>query len=61
MGDILRGALGTFVAGGLIILGFILFFVGIFSGNVGVVILGLLCWCFAYGIRYWLGHIIRGR
>ena len=61
MKDILRGAIGKFLEIVLAILGFIFLFAGIFSGNIGIVIPGILCWCLAFGIRYWLGHIFRSR
>lgn len=69
MGDILRGAIGKFLEVGLMILGLLFFLVfpliGILSNSTGMIIvgvlLGILCWCFAFGIRYWLGRIFRSR
>jgi protein-S-isoprenylcysteine O-methyltransferase Ste14 len=61
MRDILKGAFGMFLTIILVILGFAFLFGGIFSANIIAIIIGILCFCFAFGIRYWLGHIIRHR
>ena len=67
MQDFLRGTFGALLHIVLTILGVFFFAVscvGVFSspgfGVVGV-ILGILCLCAAFGIRYWLGTIHRHR
>lgn len=71
MNDFLRGTLGKLAQIVLTLLGFLLLFSGFFScalsnsGNSGVsiflVILGIVCFCAVFGIRYWLGSINRLR
>ena len=65
MKDFLRGTVGCalqivlFVAGCFLIA---------YSGNTGsgvsqnlLIVLGILCFCTVFGIRYWLGNIFRIR
>lgn len=62
MKDILKGAVGKLIQIVLTLLGFILLLVGIISGSFGWGLIGaIICWCLAYGINYWLGHIMRMR
>ena len=61
MRDFLRGTIGKLLQVVLTILGFVFLFVGIFSGSIITVVVGILCWCIAFGIRYWLGQIFRHR
>jgi protein-S-isoprenylcysteine O-methyltransferase Ste14 len=71
MGDFLRGTLGLFLQIILSIISIILIFVGFFSCAIGhggqtvigwiLFILGVLCGCAVFGIRYWLGHVVRMR
>jgi len=66
MKDFLKGTMGRFlqiilgIAGlGLMISGF----VSCGSDHTGMgtlyLVLAILCWSAVFGIRYWLGHIIR--
>ena len=61
MGDFLKGTFGKLLQLIFVILGFILLFSGIFGGNLFLVVVGILFWCASFGIRYWLGHIVRHR
>jgi hypothetical protein len=61
MRDILKGAFGMLLTIMLVILGFVMVFGGFMSGNFIVLFLGIVCFALAFGIRYWLGHIIRHR
>jgi Kef-type K+ transport system membrane component KefB len=70
MNDFLRGTLGRLVQIVLAIIGILFLFISVmscsFSSQHGSIvmgwiffILGILCFCAIYGIRYWLGTIIR--
>jgi hypothetical protein len=72
MRDFLRGTFGKLLQILLLIIGSIFMLFGftscVFSGGggkgVAVVvfyILGILCYCASYGIKYWLGTIYRHR
>lgn len=68
MGDFLRGTIGRFLQIILVIAGIILIissFVSCGNENTGTgtlyLILAILCWSAVFGIRYWLGHILRHR
>ena len=59
MRDFLRGTIGKVLQVILVVLGIMFVVGGIFAGSIVTVVIGILCWCIAFGIRYWLGHIIR--
>lgn len=61
MGDFLRGTIGRLLQIVFVLLGLVLVFGGLFGGSGLAVVFGVVCWCAAFGIRYWLGHIIRQR
>jgi len=69
MKDFLRGTLGMLLQVVLNIAGLLLVGIGCVScmfgeaSGPGVVcaILGVLCFCAAFGIKYWLGHVARLR
>lgn len=71
MRDFLRGTLGKFLQILLALASVVLIFSGLLScGSLttgGTIlgwvlfILGILCGCGVFGIRYWLGHVIRMR
>jgi hypothetical protein len=71
MRDFLRGTLGRLLQIVLSILSLGLMFSGIMSCSLGgtgqtvggwiLFVLGVVCGCAVFGIRYWLGHIVRIR
>ena len=68
MKDFLKGTIGCFLQIILVIAGIILTissFVSCGNEDTGVgtlyLILAFLCWSAVFGIRYWLGHILRHR
>jgi len=71
MGDFLKGMFGRLLQIILSILSIGLIFSGIMSCSIEganqtvggwiLFILGVLCGCAVFGIRYWLGHIARIR
>jgi len=68
MRDFLRGTIGMFLQIILGIAGLVLIissFVSCANEHTGTgtlyLILAILCWSAAFGIRYWLGHVSRQR
>jgi uncharacterized membrane protein YadS len=61
MRDFLKGMFGKLLQIVLTLLGFGLLLGGIFGGSTIAIIIGVLCLCAAFGVRYWLGHIVRYR
>ncbi len=68
MKDFLKGTMGCFLQIILVIASIILTissFVSCGNEDIGVgtlyLILAILCWSAVFGIRYWLGHILRHR
>lgn len=67
MNDFLRGTIGCFLQGILVIAGFVFLTVSFVSCLAGekaggglFLVLAILCFCAGVGIRYWLlGHIFR--
>jgi len=67
MKDFLRGTLGKLLQILLVIAGFMLLALSCefhpdTMGNIASIvlkILGILCFCAVFGIRYWLGNIVR--
>lgn len=68
MQDFLKGMFGKLLQVILALLGIGLFIAGLIScasshsvASGICLFLSLLCWCAIFGIRYWLGHIVRMR
>lgn len=68
MRDFLAGTFGRFLQLVFSVAGLVLFVVGLVScgseravlGGV-LLLLSVLSWCAVFGVRYWLGHIMRVR
>jgi len=68
MKDFLAGTFGKFLQLVLSVLGLVFLIVGFVSCasenvTIGAILflLGILCFCAVFGVRYWLGHIMRLR
>ncbi len=72
MKDFLAGTFGKFLQLVFSVVGFGLLIAGLVScgttGGVGgfavgslLILLGVLCFCAVFGVRYWLGHVMRIR
>lgn len=71
MKDFLRGMFGRFLQIVLAVLCIILIFSGFFAYSAGgasqtvlgwvLFVLGILCGCAVFGIRYWLSSVVRIR
>lgn len=68
MKDFIKGTLGKFLQVILAIVGAIFFVVSLVACGSGEIVgggifmaLSILSFCAIFGIRYWLGHIIRTR
>jgi len=66
--DFLAGTFGRFLQLVFSVVGLVLFIVGLVSCSDEQVALGgaflllsMLCFCAVFGVRYWLGHIMRIR
>ena len=68
MKDFLRGTIGCFLQGILVIAGIVFIVMSIVSCGADstaigslFLVLAIICFCAEFGIRYWLGHIFRQR
>lgn len=68
MEDFIKGTLGKFLQLVFSLGGFVLLVLGLISCAAGsgvgggiFILLGILCFCAVFGVRYWLGHIMRIR
>ena len=59
--DILKGAFGKLLEIVFTLTAFGMIIGGLFEGVIGIVLGGVFFGCLAFGVRYWLGHIVRVR